>query len=246
MLKYLRITSVQGFERLWIWWKHLELIFFQIPPPPQKYISGATVQTSTIFHEISKHFAIDKATCLNTQVHFHFQLSQNAISTRFWMTPIDTAILVAVTENVIKIWQKTGTDSRRGLERVYLHTAYRIKDVTRTCQGGWTEQTQQLMKESFPEKFVLMALVNVVTTTLRSTYGIAALSWYTDWNQFHIATAATVEKVRGWNTNLLFKDTVHHWTLTFSRLFSLPFKRTKGELHKHVKNETTFEQFISF
>ena len=92
MLKYLRITSVQGFERLWIWWKHLELIFFQIPPPPQKNISGATVQTSTIFHEISKHFAIDKATCLNTQVHFYFQLSQNEISTRFWMTPIDTAI----------------------------------------------------------------------------------------------------------------------------------------------------------
>ena len=243
MLKYLRITSVQGFERLWIWWKHLELIFFQIPPPPQKNVLGANVQTSTIFYEISKHF--DKATCLNTQVHFHFQLSQNVISTRFWMTPIDTAILVAA-KTAITIWQKTGTDSRRGLERVYLHTAYCIKDVTRTCQGGWTEQTQQLMKESFPEKFVLMALVNVVTTTLRSTYGIAALSWYTDWNQFHIATAATVEKVRGWNTNLLFKDTVHHWTLTFSRLFSLPFKRTKGELHKHVKNETTFEQFISF
>ena len=36
MLKYLRITSEQGFERLWIWWKHLELIFFQIPPPPKK------------------------------------------------------------------------------------------------------------------------------------------------------------------------------------------------------------------
>ena len=82
------------------------------------------------------------------------------------MTPIDTAILVAVTANVIKIWQKTGTDSRRGLERVYLHTAYRTIDVARTCQGGWTEHTQQLMKESFPEKFVLVALVTVVTATL--------------------------------------------------------------------------------
>ena len=63
------------------------------------------------------------------------------------MTPIDTAILVAVTENVIKIWPKTGTDSRRGLERVYLLTAYRTIDVERTCLGGWTEHTQQLTKE---------------------------------------------------------------------------------------------------
>ena len=176
---------------------------------------------------------------------FLFQLSQNAIGTRFWMTPIDSAILVAA-KNAIKIWQKTGTDSRRGLERICLHTAYRTIDVARIYQGGWTEHTQQLMKESFPEKFVLVALVTVVTATLWSTYGIAALSLYTDWSQFHIATAATVEKVRSWNTNLLFKDTVHHSTLTFSRLFSLPLKRTKGELHKHVKNETTFEQFISF
>ena len=108
MLKYLRITSVQGFERLWIWWKHLELIFFQIPPPPQKNISGAKVQISTIFYEISKHFAIDKATYLNTQVNFYFQLSQNEISTRFWITPIDTAILITA-ETAITIWQKTQT-----------------------------------------------------------------------------------------------------------------------------------------
>ena len=176
---------------------------------------------------------------------FLFQLSQNAIGTRFWMTPIDSAILVAA-KNAIKIWQKTGTDSRRGLERICLHTVYRTIDVARIYQGGWTEHTQRLMKESFPEKFVLVAMITVVTATLQSTYGIAAPSLYTDWSQFHIATAATVEKVRGWNTNLLFKDTVHHWTLTFSRLFSLPFKRTKGELHKHVKNETTFEQFVPF
>ena len=36
------------------------------------------------------------------------------------------------------------------------------------------------MKESFPEKFVLVAIATVVTATLRSTYGIAALSLYTD------------------------------------------------------------------
>ena len=138
------------------------------------------------------------------------------------MTPIDTAILVAVTENVIKIWQKTGTDSRRGLERVYLLSAYRTTDVERTCLGGWTEHTQQLMKESFLEKFVFMAIITVVTATLWSTFGIAALSLYTDWNRSKIVPAGTVEKVRGWNTNLVFKDTVYHYTLIFSRLFNVP------------------------
>ena len=137
------------------------------------------------------------------------------------MTPIDTAILVAVTENVIKIWQKTGTDSRRGLERVYLLTVYCAIDVERTCRGGWTEHTQQWMKESFPEKFVLVDLVNAVTTTLWSTYGIAALSLYTDWNRSKFVTAGTAEKARGWNTNLVFKDTVYHYTLICSRLFNL-------------------------
>ena len=137
------------------------------------------------------------------------------------MTPIDTAILVAVTENVIEIWQKTGTDSQRGLEQAWLHTAYRTIDVERTYQGGWTEHTQQLMKESFPEKFVFMALITVVTSTLRSTYGIAALSLYTDWNRSKFVTAGTAEKARGWNTNLVFKDTVYHYTLICSRLFNL-------------------------
>ena len=112
------------------------------------------------------------------------------------MTPIDTAILVSAKKNVIKIWQKTGTDSRRGLERVYLLTAYRTKDVERTCLGGWTENTQQLTKESFLEKFVFMAIISVVTATLWSTYGIAALSLYTDWNQFQFVLAGTVEEVR--------------------------------------------------
>ena len=137
------------------------------------------------------------------------------------MTPIDTAILVAVTENVTTIWQKTGTDSQRGLERVYLLTVYRTIDVERTCRGGWTEHTQQLMKESFPEKFVLVDLVIAVTTTLWSTYGIAALSLYTDWNRYKFVTAVTAEKARGWNTNLVFKDTVYHYTLICSRLFNL-------------------------
>ena len=138
------------------------------------------------------------------------------------MTPIDTTMLVAVTENVIKIWQKTGTDSQRGLERVYLLTAHHTKDVELTCQGGWTEHTQQLMKESFSEKFVFMALVNVVTATLWSTYAIAGLSLYTDWNRSKFAPAGTVEKVRGWNTNLALKDTVYRYILIFSRLFNLP------------------------
>ena len=124
------------------------------------------------------------------------------------MTPIDIAILVAVTENVTTIWQKTGTDSQRGLERVYLLTVYRTVDVERTCQGGSTEHTQQLMKESFLEKFVLVAIKTVVTTTLWSTYAIAALSLYTDWNRSNFVPAGTVEKVRGWNTNLVFKDIV--------------------------------------
>ena len=124
------------------------------------------------------------------------------------MTPIDIAILVVVTENVTTIWQKTGTDSQRGLERVYLLTVYRTIDVERTCRGGWTEHTQQLMKELFPEKFVFMAFMTVVTATLWSTYGIAALSLYTDWNRSNFVPAGTVEKVRGWNTNLVFKDTV--------------------------------------
>ena len=138
------------------------------------------------------------------------------------MTPIDTAILVAVTENVIKIWQKTGTDSRRGLERVYLLSAYRTIDVEQTCLGGWTEHTQQLTKEWFPEKFVFMAIITVVTATLWSTYGIAPLSLYTDWNRSKIVPAGTVEKVRGWNTNLVFNDTVYHYTLIFSCLFNVP------------------------
>ena len=129
------------------------------------------------------------------------------------MTPIDTAILVAVTENVIEIWQKTGTDSQRGLEQAWLHTAYRTIDVERTYQGGWTEHTQQLMKESFPEKFVFMALITVVTSTLRSTYGIAALSLYTDWNRSKFVTAGTAEKARGWNTNLVFKDIIIPWSV---------------------------------
>ena len=119
------------------------------------------------------------------------------------MTPIDIAILVAVTENVTTIWQKTGTDSQRGLERVYLLTVYRTIDVERTCRGGWTERTQQLMKESFPEKFVLVDLVNAVTTTLWSTYGIAALSLYTDWNRSKFVTAGTAEKLEA-ETQILF------------------------------------------
>ena len=138
------------------------------------------------------------------------------------MTLIDIVILVAVTENVTTIWQKTGTDSQRGLERVYLLTVYRTIDVERTCRGGWTEHTQQLMKESFPEKFVFMAMVNVVTTTLWSTYAIAALSLYTDWNRSKFAPAGTVEKVRGWNTNLVLKDTEYRYILILSRFFNLP------------------------
>ena len=152
------------------------------------------------------------------------------------MTLIDIVILVAVTENVTTIWQKTGTDSQRGLERVYLLTVYRTIDVERTCRGGWTEHTQQLMKESFPEKFVFMAFTTVVTATLWSTYGIAALSLYTDWNRSNFVPAGTVEKVRGWNTNLVFKDTVYHYTLIFSRLFNLPLNQFG--YHEHVKNET--------
>ena len=138
------------------------------------------------------------------------------------MTPIDAAMLVAVTENVIEIWQKTGTDSRRAQERVYLLTAYRTINVERTRQGGWTEHTQQLMKESFLEKFVLVDLVNAVTTTLWSTYGIAALSLYTDWNRSKFVPAGTVEEVKGWNSTLFFEDTVYHYTLIFSRLFNVP------------------------
>ena len=138
------------------------------------------------------------------------------------MTPIDAAMLVAVTENVIEIWQKTGTDSRRAQERVYLLTAYRTINVERTCQGGWTEHTQQLMKESFLEKFVLVAIKNVVTNTLWSTYGIAALSLYTDWNRSKFVPAGTVEEVKGWNTILFFENTVYHYTLIFSRLFNVP------------------------
>ena len=121
------------------------------------------------------------------------------------MTPIDAAMLVAVTENVIEIWQKTGTDLRRAQERVYLLTAYRTINVERTCQGGSTEHTQQLMKESFLEKFVLVAIKTVVTTTLWSTYGTAALSLYTDWNRSKFVPAGTVEEVKGWNTNLVFR-----------------------------------------
>ena len=151
------------------------------------------------------------------------------------MTPIDAAMLV-VAKNVIKIWQKTGTDSQWGLERVYLLTAHHTKDVERTYQGGWTEHTQQLMKESFPEKFVFMAMVNVVTTTLWSTYAIAGLSLYTDWNRSKVAPAGTMEKVRGWNTNLVFKDTVYRYILIFSRLFNLPLNQFG--YHEHVKNET--------
>ena len=139
------------------------------------------------------------------------------------MTPIDIAILVAVTENVTTIWQKTGTDSQRGLERVYLLTVYRTIDVERTCRGGWTEHTQQLMKESFPEKFVLVAITTVVTATLWSTYGIAALSLYTDWNRSNFVPAGTVEKVRGWNTNLVFKDTV-------SLVVCLTCRRTSSDI----------------
>ena len=152
------------------------------------------------------------------------------------MTPIDAAILVAVAENVIKIWQKTGTDSRRGLERIYLLTAHRSIDVERTCRGGWSEHTQQLTKEWFPEKFVFMAIITVVTATLWSTYGIAALSLYTDWNRSKFVTAGTVENVRGWNTNLVFKNTVYHYTLICSRLFNLPLNQFG--YHEHVKNET--------
>ena len=137
------------------------------------------------------------------------------------MTPIDIAIFVAVTENVTTIWQKTGRDSQGGLERVYLLTVYRTIDVERTCLGGRSEHTQQLTKEWFPEKFVFMAIVTVVTATLWSTYGIAALSLYTDWNRSKFVTAGTAEKARGWNTNLVFKDTVYHYTLICSRLFNL-------------------------
>ena len=144
------------------------------------------------------------------------------------MTPIDTAILVAVTENVTTIWQKTGTDSQRGLERVYLLTVYRTKDVERTCRGGWTEHTQQLMKESFPEKFVLVVFINVVTATLWSTYGIAALSLYTDWNRSKIVPAGTVEKVRGWNTNLVFKDTVSLFVCLTCRWTNSDITSTSG------------------
>ena len=122
-------------------------LFSNSPAPPKKYFR---CQCPNFHHLLWKHFAIDKATCLNTQVHFYFQLSQNEISTRFWMTPIDTAILVTA-ETAITIWQKTGTDSRRRLERVYLHTAYRTVDVARPCQGGWTEHTQQLMNALLKE-----------------------------------------------------------------------------------------------
>ena len=144
------------------------------------------------------------------------------------MTPIDTAILVAVTENVIEIWQKTGTDSQRGLEQAWLHTAYCTIDVERTCRVGWTEHTQQLMKESFPEKFVFMALITVVTSTLRSTYGIAALSLYTDWNRSNFVPAGTVEKVRGWNTNLVFKDTVSLFVCLTCRWTNSDITSTSG------------------
>ena len=58
--------------------------------------------------------------------------------------------------------------------------------------------------------------------SLWSTYGIAGLSLYTDLNRSKIVPAGTVEKVRGWNSNLVFKDTVYHYTLTFSRLFNPP------------------------
>ena len=94
----------------------------------------------------------------------------------------------------------------------------RTIDVERTCLGGWTEHTQQLMKESFPEKFVLVAIKTVVTATLWSTYRIAALSLYTDWNRSKFVPADTAEKARGWNTDLVFKDIVYHYTLIFSRL----------------------------
>ena len=93
------------------------------------------------------------------------------------------------------------------------------------------------MKESSPEKFVLVDLLNVVTTTLWSTYGIAALSLYTNWNRSKFVPAGTVEKARGWNTNLVFKDIVYHYTLIFSRLYNLPLKRTEGELMKHNINK---------
>ena len=54
-----------------------EPIIFQIPlpPPPQKKkqnVLFANVLASTIFYNISEHFAFDKATWLSIPIHFHF------------------------------------------------------------------------------------------------------------------------------------------------------------------------------
>ena len=52
-----------------------EPIIFQIPstPPPKKKIFFlANVLASTIFYNISEHFAFDKATWLSIPIHFHF------------------------------------------------------------------------------------------------------------------------------------------------------------------------------
>ena len=52
-----------------------EPIIFQIPftPPPQKKnVFFANVLASTIFYNISEHFAFDKATWLSIPIYFHF------------------------------------------------------------------------------------------------------------------------------------------------------------------------------
>ena len=51
-----------------------EPIIFQIPstPPPQKNVFFANVLASTIFYNISEHFAFDKATWLSIPIYFHF------------------------------------------------------------------------------------------------------------------------------------------------------------------------------
>ena len=64
-------------------WTHL---FSNPPPPRKKNVLLANVLTSTIFYEISKHFAIDKATCLNTQVHFYFScLRMQSVQDSEWL-----------------------------------------------------------------------------------------------------------------------------------------------------------------
>ena len=184
MFKYLRTSSAQGFERLWIW-GNMNPSFFKFPPSPPP-LSECNQYKFLNDSDRRNDFGRGKK-CDNYLAEDWYRFSAGAGT--------------SIATKCISKGQRYGTDL-----------------------PGWMDGARPTVDEGVVSRKVCFSgyqnccyrhiMINVRNCSSFFVYRLKPVQ------VCHSRYCGG--KARGWNTNLLFEDTVYHYTLIFSRLFNLP------------------------